>query len=619
MMKSLLFRYFVFVAMFAALHGLGAVVVWGQSPPEEPAAVPEDAADFSLDLGGDSLGGENLGGEPTVVSTSAVFTAPSEGRPAELFVTAKMTPGWHIYSITQPSGGPIKSEIKTTLPAGVRLTGPFQAMTAPHKQKEPAFNNLVVETHEGTVTWRAPLEIQPGVDLKELEISGAVYAQPCEKACLMPQDYAFTAALGEAPAGAAALESGNREELLTTIGLAFLGGIILNLMPCVLPVLSLKLFSFVQQGGESRGRVFVLNVWYTLGLLFVFMVLATLAATVGLAWGEQFTLPWFKVAMTALVFVMALSFLGVWEIPIPGFVGGETAGRLQTKEGVEGAFAKGALATILATPCSGPFLGPVFGYLLNQPPYMAYVVFGSVGLGMASPYLVIGAFPKLVAFLPKPGEWMSTLQQVMGFLLLGTVVYLFWTMSPHYFVPTLALLIGLWFACWWIGRTPLTAEASKRVTAWIGGLAVAALIGLFAFTFLLTKPLIPWQPFSPAALATARAEGKTVMVDFTANWCLTCQTNSKTAIERQAVLELVEANGVLPLLADWTDRSPVIKKALNDLGRNSIPILAIWPADAPDDQVIILNDVITKDQLLEALKSAGPSKDARPPSPVPPR
>ena len=174
---------------------------------------------------------------------------------------------------------------------------------------------------------------------------------------------------------------------LVQLAFAFVGGLLLNLMPCVLPVLGLKILAFVQQAGESRGRVFMLNVWYSIGLLSVFMVLAALAAGVGLAagerlgWGEQFTDISFKITMTALVFVMALSFLGVWEIPIPGFVGTGRAGELQNKEGPTGAFCKGVFTTILATPCSGPFLGPVFGYVLKQPPYMAYCIFGAVGLG----------------------------------------------------------------------------------------------------------------------------------------------------------------------------------------------------------------------------------------------
>ena len=281
------------------------------------------------------------------------------------------------------------------------------------------------------------------------------------------------------------------------LGFAFLGGLILNLMPCVLPVISLKILSFLEQAGESRGRVFLLERLVFGGLLSVFMVLAALAAAAGLAWGEQFTLPWFKVAMTALVFVMALSFLGVWEIPIPGFVGAGRAGRLQTKEGPSGAFFKGVFATILATPCSGPFLGPVFGYLLKQPPHMAYWIFGAVGLGMASPYLVIGAFPELIRFLPKPGAWMETVQQVMGFLLLATVVYLFTTLSAAYFMPTQALLVGLWFACWWIGRTPLTAPEGWRIAAWVGGPAVAALVGLFAFTCSCRSRKFPGSRFRP--------------------------------------------------------------------------------------------------------------------------
>ena len=580
------------------------------------AALPA-VGQFSLDEATPSGGLFDLdpGSEKSVVSVQGTFTAPADGEPGELFVIAKIEPDWHIYSITQPPGGPIATRIEADLPPGVRLTGDFRPSVAAEKKLEPVFDNIMVETHHGTVLWRAPLEFDEGVDPSTLRISGTLTVQPCDaNSCLPPQDLPFTAMLGPAPPAASraapegAAESLSLHTVLTYLFFAFLGGLILNIMPCVLPVISLKLLAFMQQAGESRGRIFALNVWYSIGLISVFMVLAALAATAGLAWGEQFTLPWFKVAMTGLVFVMALSFLGVWDIPIPGFVGAGKAGQMQTREGPAGAFFKGVFTTILATPCSGPFLGPVFGYLLGKPPFLIYGIFAAVGLGMASPYLVIGAFPKLIQYLPKPGAWMDTFKQLMGFLLVATVIYLFSTLTTSYYLPTMTLLLGLGIACWWIGRTPATAAPQVKVTAWLGAIIVAVLVGRLAFTVLFSEPIIPWQPFSPEALQQARAEGKTVMVDFTADWCPNCKVNSRLAIEKQAVLELVRANDVVPLIADWTDHSPMIKKALNDLGFNSIPLLAIWPAGPPEKKPILLPDVISQSDVLKALEEAGPSK-----------
>jgi len=565
-------------------------------------------------------------GQEKVVTVEGQFAAATGGSPAGLFVTAKMAPGWHIYSITQAPGGPIPSKIKLDTSIAYRVLGPFRALSPPERKQEGIWADpaLITETHQGSATWYAPIEMAPGVDPASLRITGQLYAQACSTGCLMPQDYPFTAVLAKGmPVPEAGAQRGYPDsggslpsypplklgELLLKIVFGFLGGLILNLMPCVLPVISLKLLSFVDQAGESRARVLTLNIWYTLGLLSVFMVLASLAAGIGLGtrfgWGQQFTLPWFKVTMIGLVFVMALSFLGVWEIPIPGFVGRGRAGQLQAKEGASGAFFKGVFATILATPCSAPLLGPVFGYLLNQPPLVVYLVFGAVGLGMASPYLLVGAYPTLIRFLPKPGAWMETFQQLMAFLLLGTVVYLLSTVTRAYLIPTLSLLVGLWFACWLIGRTPLTAGVQGRLAAWAGGILGAAAVGLFAFSVLFWQPIIPWRPFSPEALAKARAQGQTVMVDFTADWCPNCKLNSRWAIERRQVLELVEKNRVVPLLADWTDESPVIKKALNDLGANSIPLLAVWP---PEGEAIVLKDVVTKTQVIDALTKAGPSR-----------
>ena len=338
------------------------------------------------------------------------------------------------------------------------------------------------------------------------------------------------------------------------LGLAFIAGLILNVMPCVLPVIGLKIMSFVQQGGESRLRVFGLNLWFSLGLLFVFWVLATIPvvlSTVGkdtIGWGGQFSYAPFSISLIAVVFVFALSFLGVWEVPIPGFAGGNTANKLAQQEGYAGAFTKGILATVLATPCTGPFLGPALGWAVAQPPLITYMAFTAVGLGMASPYLLIGIFPKLISFLPKPGAWMDTFKQVMGYVLLGTAVWIFTFLNDAYFIQTYWLLLALGVACWIIGLVPLTAELPQKARAWVAGLAIVGLVAVVAFVGLPKteagesvdvsqtngdeSPAIkdaerieprevaielPWQPFSRDKLDELRRDGKTVLVDFTAD------------------------------------------------------------------------------------------------------
>jgi thiol:disulfide interchange protein/DsbC/DsbD-like thiol-disulfide interchange protein len=399
-----------------------------------------------------------------------------------------------------------------------------------------------------------------------------------------------------------------QSSLVAILGLSVLGGLLLNLMPCVLPVIGLKVLAFVEQGGRQRRHVLALNLWYSAGILSVFLILATLAAFLNVGWGEQFQSTGFNVAMAALVFVMALSFLGVWEIPIPGFAGSSTATKLAHREGFFGAFSKGVLTTVLATPCSGPFLGTVFGFTLKQPPQVIYLIFSAIGLGMALPYLLIGAFPRLIRFLPKPGAWMDTFKQVMGFVLLGTVVFLFTFMERDYVVPTFALLAVLWAACWWINRTPLTADLGRRLLAWGQAALFAGVVGYFSFTQLLPRPsVLPWEPFTIASWNKHTAEGKTVLVDFTADWCLNCKLNMKVAIDTDAVRRVAEANNVVPLLADYSDMSEEIKQMLEALGSRSIPVLAVFPAGEPT-RPIVLRDLLTRGQVIEALQQAGPSK-----------
>ena len=584
---------------------------------------------------GDGLGG-GFGNTEENVKLESQFTPATDDRSALLFVTATVAPGYHVYAVDQGSlpdggGGPMATQISLNEQNGVKLTGPWQPLQAPETHiDQEIWTGLELREHAGSVTWYAPIELADGLDLNSLTITGKVDGQACNPQTCVPFTLDIQATQGEgfdvpksviaagdstnATEGSATARSNGAADsthLFTILAYGVLGGLILNLMPCVLPVIGLKVLAFAEQGGQSRARILMLNLTYVAGLLSVFMVLATLAALAQLGfgnesfgWGELYTLTWFKVSMTALVFAMALSFLGIWELPIPGFATSGKATELAAREGPLGAFCMGVFTTILATPCSGPFLGPVFGFTISQPPSVIYAIFFAVGIGMALPYLVIGIFPSLVSWLPKPGAWMDTLKNLLGFVLLGTVVYLFSTINHDFFLATLSLLFGIWFACWMIGRTPVTASTTQKRNAWLEGTAVATLVGVLAFQLLTpSESVLPWQPYSPQALAAARAKGKTVMVDFTAQWCPTCKTNLKFAINRADVKQWVEDNDVVTLLADWTDRNDMIKQALLELNSQSIPLLAIYPADASLGP-IVLPDLLTQSKVLEALAEA---------------
>jgi len=238
------------------------------------------------------------------------------------------------------------------------------------------------------------------------------------------------------------------------------------------------------------------------------------------------------------------------------------------------------------------------------------LIFICVAIGMASPFLIIALLPQTQKLLPKPGEWMNTFKHLMGFVMLGVVVYLFSTLGKDYYVATLAMLTGVGFGLWWIGRVPAYEETSKQAWAWGIGLASAALIGFLSFQYLgpVTR-LYDWKHFSQAELTSLQKEDKTVMVDFTASWCLNCQVNFRYAINTSAVKEAVEKNGVVAIEADWTEPNKELEAKLAELNSQSIPVLAIYPAGRPQD-VIILRDLVTAKQVVEALEKAGPSKDA---------
>lgn len=626
-----------------------------------------------LDLPG--LGGAAPPPAESLVTVQGVFSRPDAQGRAELTVEAMMAPGWHIYSITQPAGGPVRTKIQLT-PSPQYEVGQFQAATPPEKKAEAAFGGLTVESHYGKAVWRAPLKLGAGVDPANLKLEGRLTAQPCDpNSCLPPRPFAFQARLvggvapstvttdqktppglaltprqplaaessaasasdlqtaagpggasrhavaGPAPTGnrpafeVDKIEVVDREQirdtsLLVALALGFLGGLILNVMPCVLPVIGLKIFAFMQQAGQSRREAFLLNVWYSAGLMSVFLVLAGLAVALGWGWGQLFSMAGFSITMAAVVFAMGLSFLGVWEIPIPGFVGRGKANELADREGAGGAFAKGVLTTLLATPCSGPGVAYALTWTVTQPPAYTFAVFAAMGLGMASPYLLIGAFPGLLRFLPKPGAWMETFQQLMGFVLLGTVVFILTFIPSRQVVPTVALLFGIWLACWWIGRTSLAADLQARLRAWLTAAAITGVVWLGAFGGFFEKSVtLPWQPFTRTAFEDHVQSRKTVLVDFTADWCLTCKTLERFVLNTPEVKDAVESNGVVTLKADWTHGDKEVTEMLEKLGAKQVPVLAIFPAGSPNTPISLPGNYGVR-TVIEAIEKATAMKTA---------
>ncbi|MGN6135237.1 MAG: protein-disulfide reductase DsbD family protein [Aureliella sp.] len=593
--------------------------------------------------------------EPVRIADShadvAVYTEPAEVKPgsdATLVVSVQLDDGYHIYPFVE---GSAETNFRTLIVPKLKSDVLFGAPATDAEVHATKLGAEEIPYHMGKVEWRIPIRIPSTVRPGEMPVEVLIGFMTCtDQACDPP---AGASAAGNirvvsAPGGEKfhafqVTETPYRDvakqpnlaswvdfkapvktELaqaqvppptesslgLTTLLAALAGGFILNFMPCVLPVIGLKVLGFVEQAGSDRSEVVKLNVAYVLGILAVMWVLAgiTVATKNAFGWGQQFTLMEFKLAMAGLVFAMALSFLGVWEIPIPGFATSYKSSQLMQREGVAGAFAKGLLTTILATPCSGPFLGFVFAVTLTQPPLGVFTIYTMVGLGMGLPFLVLCLRPSLVRKMPKPGPWMETLKEALAFPLLLTVIYFVASIGEEYRVATLSTLIAVWFACWLIGKVPAYALKATKLKAWSAALASIAIWGIVSFTYLgPTKSELPWQPFSPDRLATLRSSGKTVMIDFTANWCLNCQWNTLMAIEKPRVAALVEKNAVVPLLADRTEPSEAIDKQIASLGSATIPLLAIYPPGI-DAEPIVLKDVITEKMLLEALKKAGPSQ-----------
>lgn len=401
---------------------------------------------------------------------------------------------------------------------------------------------------------------------------------------------------------------------LAILATALLGGLILNLMPCVLPVLSLKLLGVVEAGGRERSEVRRGFIASSAGILFSFLLLAAGAValkTAGMAagWGIQFQEPWFLAGMAAVLALFAANLWGWFEIPLPGFA---QAAANAPHRGLIGHFLTGAFAALLATPCSAPFLGTAIGFALSRGPIEIFAIFAALGVGLASPYLAVAAFPGIATRLPRPGLWMVKVRRVLAVVMLLTCIWLLSVLAAQQGVWTAAGLgLVLVLAALLIG--PL----ARLPAAWRTSVAAATLV-LFAVAVvprLSAPPQVSdaveagaqWQPFDRARIATLVAEGRTVFVDVTADWCITCQVNKKLVLNRGEVADRLARPQLVAMRADWTRPDAGIARFLADHGRYGIPFNIVYGPGAPDG--VALPELLTESTVMEALtRATGPAR-----------
>ncbi len=393
--------------------------------------------------------------------------------------------------------------------------------------------------------------------------------------------------------------------LLKILGGMFLGGLILNLMPCVFPVIGLKIMGFVQQAGEDRKKIILHGVLFAVGVLASFGVLSGILfaarETVGsVGWGHQLQSPWVVLTLMLLMFVLALNMYGVFEI---GTSATSVGGNLQNKQGLTGSFFSGVLATVLATPCSGPFLGVAIAAAIALPAMQFFTAFAAMALGLSLPYLILSIFPKLVDCLPRPGAWMESFKQAMSFLLFATAGYLLWIYGELIdYDNLLNPIIGLSAiaaAGWIYGRWFLPHKSGR-----VRGIAVALSLVFTLGGFYLVKPpakptlenpALVWENWSQQRVDELLAEGTPVFIDFTAKWCATCQVNKKVAYT-EAVVTLMRKKGLVALKADKTKPDPEIEKKVHEYGRAAIPVNVLLE---PDKQPVVTPEILTPGYLTE--------------------
>jgi DsbC/DsbD-like thiol-disulfide interchange protein/cytochrome c biogenesis protein CcdA len=501
--------------------------------------------------------------------------------------------------------------LRARAPEGFRIEQPgisFFASTGPlieYSAPQP------VSVRDGDLTIELTRSPYATDDIQRL--SGVLHA-PAGWVPGGPVAVAIDAPIVDAPPPAPVASDRPPLTLLLALGLAFVGGMVLNLMPCVFPVVSLKILSFMQHSGDDPRRVRLHGLSFAGGVLLAFWILAGLllalrAAGEEIGWGFQLQSPPFVAAMAFLLFGLALSLAGVMDI-------GTSLTRVGAAEGRAGyrtSALNGMLATVVATPCTAPFMGAALGFALTQSATAALLIFTALGAGMAAPYVALSLWPALLRFLPRPGKWMVRFKQLMAFPLFATVAWLVWVFGHQTGVDgILRLLLGLTLAglAAWVWGSWWTLDASFRTRATAGVIAVALLASglmLSAAAEPVSREVtagkqsgsgVQWEPWSEERVAQLRAEGRPVFIDFTAAWCLTCKVNERVAFSSAEVTRIVSERNIAMLKADWTNRDAAITRALRSFGRSGVPLYVLYEAD-PSAAPRLLPEILSPGILVE--------------------
>lgn len=567
------------------------------------------------------------------------ITPPAKLAASEVPLKAKLTwlvceqtcvPGRGEVALTLPIGAaaPANAELFAKARAALPKSEPPPFTTA-WNVKADVFTVKVSGLPPGAKMEFFPLPPNPDTKPKRATISGDTITVPIESGGAVDTAWSglLVAQIGDGPRTgwmisrtatpaaaptAAAVPAPPRFGLFGALWAALLGGLILNLMPCVLPVIALKIFSFVSQAGEHPERVFRLGLAFVAGVFVFFLGIAALAiglrtAGQGFFWGMQFADPRLMLGLVALVVVFALSMFGVFEITLGGAE--NTLGTLSRKEGYGGAFVHGLFTTLLGTSCTAPFVGPVLGFAVTQPPLAIIAIFTAMAAGMSLPYFLLTWQPAWMRFLPKPGMWMERFKQLMGFVLLAVAVWLLGVFGKTRGADAASdaawLLLFLALAGWIFGA------GGRRL--WAIGLALLTL-GIGTWLFLpgaLKKGAaseaeakanavgITWEKFSPERVEAARKAGQPVFIDFTAEWCVNCKVNEAGVLNTAPVAAAFREKNVLTLRADWTDFDPVITEWLKKFQRIGVPLYVLYRPG--EDQPFIFPELLTTNLVLGEL------------------